>query len=169
MMIIDAARFLVFPSLMIFAASSDLLTMTISNRISLLLAAGFFLMATATGMSLGDVGYHTLAGFTVLVVGILCFSRGWIGGGDAKLAAATTLWFGFEHLLDYLLVASILGGVLTVLLLKFRQYPLTPFLYGQAWLVRLHGKNEGIPYGIALAASALLIYPYTVWMKLTGI
>ncbi len=123
-MIVDAARILVFPSLMIFAASSDLLTMTISNRLSLLLAAGFCGLAVATGMSLSEIGFHALAGMAVLVVGFAFYARGWIGGGDAKLAAATALWFGFDHLYEYVLFASVFGGALTLLILKFREYPL---------------------------------------------
>ena len=39
-MILDLARLLLFPALMAFAAASDLFTMTISNRVSLALAAG---------------------------------------------------------------------------------------------------------------------------------
>ena len=46
-MILDLARLLLFPALMAFAAASDLLTMTISNRVSLGLVAGFFLLALA--------------------------------------------------------------------------------------------------------------------------
>jgi len=34
----------------------------------------------------------------------------------------------------------------------------------QAWIERLHGKDAGIPYGIALAAAALAVYPDTAWM-----
>ena len=49
---------------------------------------------------------------------------GWIGGGDAKLAAATALWFGFDFLLDYLVYASLFGGVLTLVLIQFRRLPL---------------------------------------------
>ena len=60
----------------------------------------------------------------VLVVAFGFFTQGWIGGGDAKLAAATALWFGFDHLLDYLIYASLFGGVLTLLLLQFRMLPL---------------------------------------------
>ena len=90
---------------------------------------------------------------------------GWIGGGDAKLAAATALWFGFDHLLNYLLYASLFGGALTLLLLQFRQWPLPAALAGQAWLQRLHAKDTGMPYGIALAVGALMIYPETDWMK----
>ena len=40
--------------------------------------------------------------------------KGWIGGGDAKLAAVTVLWLGLGHLADYLVYASLLGGALTI-------------------------------------------------------
>ena len=103
MMLTDVIRLILFPALMAFAASSDLLTMTISNRLSLVLAGGFFLLTLITGMSLGAIGMHLAAAALVLTVCFGFFSMGWIGGGDAKLAAATALWFGFDFLLDYLL------------------------------------------------------------------
>ena len=61
--------------------------------------------------------------------------------------------------------ASLFGGALTLLLLQFRQWPLPYPLAGQAWLLRLHAKESGIPYGIALAIGALMIYPETEWIK----
>ncbi|MGN6311857.1 MAG: A24 family peptidase [Xanthobacteraceae bacterium] len=164
-MILDLLRLLLFPTLMAFAASSDLLTMTISNRVSLLLIAGFFVLAVATGMGLTEIGLHVAAGATVLAISFTCFALGWIGGGDAKVAAATALWLGFEYLLPYLAVASALGGALTLALLAFRRWPLPYALSGQHWLLRLHHPESGIPYGIALAAGALLIYPETPWIK----
>ena len=169
MTMIDAIRILLFPSLMAFAASSDLLTMTISNRISMALVGGFLLLALASGMDPADIGMHALAGAVVLVLTFLCDLRGWVGGGDAKLAAATALWFGFDHLYDYLLWASLLGGVLTLLIIRFRQLPLPQALSRHAWIARLHNQEEGVPYGIALAAAALAIYPYTGWMKIAGL
>lgn len=162
-MVTDAIRLLVFPALMAFAASSDLLTMTISNRLSLALAAAFFIVAVTTGMPLAVVGMHLAAAAVVLVVSFGFFTQGWIGGGDAKLAAATALWFGFDHLLPYLLYASVFGGALTLLILQFRKLPLPALLARQVWIQRLHETEGGIPYGIALAASALAIYP-TTWM-----
>ncbi|HWW48058.1 MAG TPA: prepilin peptidase [Xanthobacteraceae bacterium] len=163
-MILDLLRLLLFPALMAFAAASDLLTMTISNRISLLLVAGFFLLAVLSGMSLEAIAMHCAAGLVVLTATFTCFAFGWIGGGDAKMAAATALWFGFAHLLEYLLIASVLGGVLTLLLLQARQWPLPGFLASQPWILRLHHKETGIPYGIALAAGALAVYPGTLWV-----
>ena len=164
-MILDITRLLLFPALMAFAATSDLLTMTIPNRVSLALAAGFLVLAGVSGMGLTDILAHVGAGATVLVVAFACFAMGWVGGGDAKVAAAAALWFGFSELMNYLLWASLFGGVLTVLLIQFRQWPLPYSMTGQAWLVRLHAKDSGIPYGIALAIGALMIYPETEWVQ----
>ena len=164
-MITDLARLLLFPALMAFAAASDLFTMTISNRVSLALAAGFVLMALAGGMGLHDFLSHLGAGAAVLTVAFACFAMGWVGGGDAKMAAGAALWFGFDHLLTFLVYASLFGGALTLLLLQFRQWPLPYPLTGQAWLLRLHDRETGVPYGIALAIGALMVYPETEWIK----
>jgi prepilin peptidase CpaA len=167
-MLTDAIRLLLFPALMAFAASSDLLTMTISNRLPLALAGGFVLLALATGMSLAAVGMHIGAAALVLAISFGCFSQGWIGGGDAKLAAATALWFGFDYLLNYLIYASLFGGALTLLLIQFRLLPLPAVLAKQEWILRLHEKGAGVPYGIALAAAALAVYPETGWLRSLG-
>jgi prepilin peptidase CpaA len=165
-MLTDAIRLLVFPALMAFAASSDLFTMTISNRVTLALVGGFLGMALISGMSLNDMLTHAGAAATVLAVTFVFFARGWIGGGDAKLAAATALWLGFDHLVVYLLYASIFGGVLTLAMIRFRLMPLPQVLADQEWLKRLHKLDGGVPYGIALAAAALMIYPDTAWMQI---
>src|SRR3984957_18178943 len=106
-MLIDVIRLLLFPALMAFAASSDLFTMTISNRLSLALAGGFLVLAVVYGMNPHDLRTPLAAGALVLVFAFGFFSQGWIGGGDAKLAAATALWFGFDHLFEYLVYASL--------------------------------------------------------------
>jgi prepilin peptidase CpaA len=119
-------------------------------------------------MGPGEIGMHVAAAAAVLVVAFVFFTRGWVGGGDAKLAAAISLWFGFDHLLQYLLDAALLGGGLTLLLINFRMVALPPSFERWAWVARLHEKKGGVPYGIALAAAALLVYPDTIWMKPLG-
>ena len=126
-------------------------------------------LAAEAGMSLPAVGLHLAAGALVLAVTFGFFSQGWIGGGDAKLAAATALWFGFDHLLDYVTYASLFGGVLTLLLIQFRKLPLPAVLARQKWILRLHETDGGVPYGIALAAAALIVYPKTDWMHGLGL
>jgi prepilin peptidase CpaA len=165
-MLTDAIRLFLFPAMMAFAASSDLFTMTISNRVTIILIAGFFALAFWSGMSPNDMLSHVGAALSVLAVTFVFFARGWIGGGDAKLAAATALWLGFDHLMAYLLYASIFGGILTIAIIRFRIMPLPDWLAQQDWVKRLHRLDGGVPYGIALAAAALLIYPDTTWMKL---
>jgi prepilin peptidase CpaA len=163
-LIIDAAILMVFPSVMAFAASSDLFTMTISNQISMILVVAFLVLAVASGMPIAEMLNHAGAGGLVLAVTFTFFLCGWVGGGDAKLAAATALWFGWAHLLDYLLYASILGGVLTLALIEFRKYAMPRMLAGKTWAERLHEPGGGVPYGIALAIAALVVYPSTIWM-----
>jgi prepilin peptidase CpaA len=164
-MTLDIARLMLFPALMAFAAASDLFTMTISNRVSLALIAGFLALALFGGMGWHDMLMHIAAGALVLVVAFGCFAMGWVGGGDAKVVACVALWFGFDHLLEYLVYASLFGGALTLLLIQFRQWPLPYALAGQDWLNRLHDRQAGIPYGIALALGALMVYPETQWIK----
>jgi prepilin peptidase CpaA len=167
-LIIDAARLLIFPSVMAFAASSDLFTMTISNRISFILVAGFAALAVGTGMPAGEILNHAGAGGLVLAITFAFFLCGWVGGGDAKLAAATALWLGWGELFDYLLYASLLGGVLTLGLIEFRKFSMPSALIGKVWAERLHQPGGGVPYGIALAIAALIVYPSTIWMQALG-
>jgi prepilin peptidase CpaA len=156
-----------FPALMAFAAASDFVSMTISNRLQVMLIALFCVVALLAGLPLLQIGSHFLAFAIVLSVAFFCFARGWIGGGDAKLAACTALWFGFTpQLYTYLLVAACLGGVLTLAILYGRTLSLPRPLSTQAWAVRLHDGKQGIPYGIALAAAALIIYPETALFAL---
>ncbi len=158
------ATLVLFPALMAYAAFSDLFTMTISNFVSLALVVIFFVLAFALGMSAKEIGLHTAAGVLVLFVTFAMFARGWIGGGDAELAAATALWIGFDRLADYSVSSAALGGLLTLFILMLRRYPLPPVLLGQTWVARLHDKANGVPYGIALAVAGLLLYPDTaIW------
>ena len=163
-MLTEAISLTLFPAMMAFAASSDLFTMTIANRVSLILVGGFFVLAVLTGVSGADMLTHAGVAAAVLVVAFLCFTRGWIGGGDAKLAAATVLWIGLGHLADYFVYASLLGGALTILLIQYRAMPMPRLLLGREWAERLHRPDCGVPYGIALAIAALWVYPQTEWM-----
>ena len=111
---LEIALLLVFPALMAFAAASDVVTMTIPNRLSLLLIAAFLVFAILGGLSWTALAWHVAAAMLVLCVTFGMFAFGWMGGGDAKLAAATALWFGFGVLMDYLLLATVAGGALTL-------------------------------------------------------
>jgi prepilin peptidase CpaA len=152
---------IVLPVLLALAAGWDIASFTIPNFLQLALIGSFVVFVLATGMAPAAIGGHLLAGFLGLVIGFTLFALGYIGGGDAKLFACVVLWLGFGNLLDYAVVASIMGGALTLLILGLRQMPLPAMLTGQSWILRLHDAKGGIPYGVALAAGAFLILPQT--------
>ena len=54
------------------------------------------------------------------------------------------------------------------MVLKRWMIPIPPLLAAQPWAARLHQKDCGVPYGIALAAAALFVYPDTAFMKSMG-
>ena len=133
--------------------------MTVSNRLTVGLAAAFFVVAPLSGMGLETIGLHVAVCLGMLVFGIAVFAMGWVGGGDAKLIAATSLWLGLAPLLHYLVIASLAGGVMTIVLLKFRTMPLPAWAGQQPWITRLHSADRGAPYCIALAVAGLSAYP----------
>ena len=167
---LEIVALVLFPALMAYAAASDLLTMTISNRVSIALVVGFAGVALASGMPLGTLfATHLACGAAVLVLTFTLFAFNWIGGGDAKLAAATAVWLGWTHLFDYGLQASLLGAVLTIGIVMWRKYALPAMLVDRRWIQRLHAAGSGVPYGIALAIAGLAIYPDTaVWTAVSG-
>lgn len=168
---IDILALVLFPALMAYSAWSDLFTMTIANWISALLVLAFVAMAAASGLSFHTILVdHLACGVAVLVLTFSLFAFGWIGGGDAKLAAATAVWSGWTLLSDYGLIASVLGAALTIGLLRFRKIDLPERLGAQAWIARLHNRATGVPYGVALASAGLLIYPETpLWHAVVGV
>ena len=161
-----AAILVIFPFVMAHAAVSDMVTMTIANRASLLLIVSFFVLAPLTGMPIAMMGNHLLAFATVLAVCFALFALGVMGGGDAKLMASTGLWFGFNlDLMAYLLFASALGGVLTIAILNYRGSSNMTVLAGRVdFMRRMADPKEKIPYGIALGTAGLLLYPDTPLM-----
>ncbi len=166
---IQYAAFILFPLIMLIAAVSDLMTMKISNFLSAGLLLAFLLVAFLTKMPMQTLLWSLGCGFMMLAITFGMFAMGWVGGGDAKLVSAIAIWMGWSLLMPYLLVASVFGGILTLVLLMFRRFRLPGFLANREWALRLHKPRGGIPYGVALAASALFFYPSTqIWMSAAG-
>jgi prepilin peptidase CpaA len=168
-MVAELLVIVVLPALLALVAGWDLASYTIPNRLQLALVAAFVVFVLVTGMAPALLGWHLLAGFLGLAVGFTLFALGFIGGGDVKLFAAVALWLGFDRdLVNYMLIASLLGGVLTLGLLVLRRLPLPALLTRQSWLLRLHDERAGIPYGVALAAGAFFILPQTEIFRLAA-
>ena len=156
---ITALIFVIFPFAMIYAALSDMFTMTIANRVSLMLIVTFVAIAPFIGLSWTQFGLHVAAFALVLCVTFGLFAMGVMGGGDAKLMASTALWMGLgPSLMEYLLFATVAGGLLTLFLLIFRGSSLAT-LAGEIRVLRRIIDEKDVPYGIALAIGGLMAFP----------
>jgi prepilin peptidase CpaA len=163
-MITQAILYVLLPTLLAYACFSDLFTMRISNRVCMFVLALFPIAALAAGMAPADIGWHMVAGAVVLSVSFTLFAFGWVGGGDAKLVAATAVWLGFDLVLEYVALSCIFGGALTLGILFVRQHPLPAGLLERPWIAHLHARTTGIPYGIALGIAGLLVLPESaIW------
>ena len=162
MPLIATALSLVFPALVLAAAVRDATSFTIPNWISLALAAVFPAAALAAGVPILTIGLHVAVAAAVLAAGMIMFALRWLGGGDAKLCAAVALWVGWPALINFGVGMGLAGGVLALLLLSMRSTQFRPLvLLGPAWLSRLSEPGQGVPYGVAIAAGALLAFPLT--------
>jgi len=159
---VESAVLLIFPFCMVYAAVSDMISMTIANRLSLFLAGSFVLFAFLAGLPLAEMGMHLATGTGVLVVTFALFALGVMGGGDAKLMAATAVWFGFDpSLVEYLTTSAVLGGVLTLALLIYRKSAWATFTGNNILLRHFADAKAGIPYGVALGIGGLITYTQT--------
>lgn len=159
---IGSILLIVFPMCMAMAAMTDMLSMTIPNRVSLFLAATFCLLAPFIGFGLIEIAWHLLAAFCVLVVCFGLFAINAMGGGDAKILAASALWFGFgQDLIIYLTYVGYLGGILTVLMVLFRAQFAASLVTALPIPTHFTDGTKGIPYGIAIGLAALLTFPST--------
>jgi prepilin peptidase CpaA len=157
---IQAAALLIFPVLVIWAALTDATSFTIPNRLSVALALAFLVAAPAVGAPLSLIGVNLAVGLAGLALGVGLFALGWIGGGDAKLLAAASLWIGWQALATFLLATTLAGGVLALVLLTLRVELVrahTPVVGG--WLDRLTTPGAPAPYGVAIACGALMAFP----------
>ena len=160
-----AAILVIFPFCMVFAAVSDMVSMTIANRVSVILVLAFAVLAPLTGMEWAAFGWHFAAGALMLAVTFALFALGAMGGGDAKLIAATALWMGFGlPLMNYLVSAAFIGGMLTLLILIYRKSPLSALTGRNLFLRHFADPGAGIPYGVALGIAGLVTYAETPLM-----
>lgn len=149
---------MIFAAPLLMAAYTDFWSMKIPNLVSLAMAAGFFLTLPLTWQGLPVFGEHLSMGLIFFLAGFAMFAFGWLGGGDAKLMAAISLWFGWGDALPFILYTTIFGAALGISLM-LGGYLAPVKLRTSAFGMRLFQGGKDMPYGIALAAGALFVWP----------
>lgn len=156
---VTAAIFLIIPLCLAFAAMNDLFTMTIPNRISIVLLLSFVVVAPLAGMDLQTFSMSLVAGLAVFAASFALFAMNTMGGGDAKLLTASAVWFGFDQALAvYMVAVALFGGILTIGILFIRSHHQQIMASGLPVPDSLLVAKK-VPYGIAIAAAGLVTYP----------
>jgi prepilin peptidase CpaA len=142
-------------ALTVYAAYTDLARMLIPNWISIAVAALFLPCALAAGVPLLSIAIAYGIGFVMMLVGFGLFRVGVMGGGDAKLIAALSIWA--QMLTAHFLVFTVLaGGILTLVILGAR-FALKGRNIQAEWAARLLNPKNGAPYAVAICAGALYV------------
>lgn len=149
----------ILPCLVIIAGLRDLTTMTIPNWISGVLVVAFFPAAFMVGLAPMAVAMHVGVAFAALLVGMGLFAGRIIGGGDAKLMAASCLWLGLSGSGMFLLWTGLAGGAFCLALIAARAQLQSHVAGAPTWVVHLMDPRGDIPYGVAIAAGALMAFP----------
>jgi len=140
----------IFASLLIVAAWSDAIDFTIPNRlvIGLLVLYPAYVMTAAHPVA-WPMALAIATG--ILAVGLILYGTAKLGAGDVKLIAATSVWAGADHTLDFLLLTAIAGGVVSMVLIVRNNY---------GWVIgRPPGENPAkqVPYGVAIAIGGMFV------------
>jgi prepilin peptidase CpaA len=149
----------VLPALVIVGGLHDLTTMTIPNWVSGVLIVAFFPVALVAGLEPWSIAAHVGVGLAALLIGAGMFALNWIGGGDAKLMASACLWLGVSGSGMFLLWTGIAGGLFCLLLIASRFYARPYAHQAPGWVAQLLEPKGDIPYGVAIAAGALMAFP----------
>lgn len=148
-------------ALLTVAALHDAATRTIPDWVSALLAAA--------GVALRALDGTVLPGFVaaglVFAGCVLAWRRGWLGGGDAKLAPAFALVLPPGQVAAFVLGTALAGGALALLYLLMLRIVSRPApgrrggllarcIKAEAWRISRRGP---LPYAVAIAAGGLYV------------
>lgn len=101
-------------------------------------------------------------GLIVLLVAVAFWRRGYIGGGDAKYLAATSVWMGPLGVVQFMVVLSALALLMALVLKLSAKWG---FLVHAArlpvFVKRIYTKLEDnqLPYGFPIGMAALIMIP----------
>lgn len=157
---VEAAIFVILPLCLAMAAFTDILTMKIPNRVSVVLAVSFFAVAPFSGMDLVTFGWSVAAAIAVFAGCFALFALNVMGGGDAKILSAAALWYGFNaDLVAFLTLTGLFGGGLALLILVVRANQNILLVAPIPIPMHFFKDRAGIPYGVAIGAAAFVTFP----------
>ena len=155
---------ILFSTLMLWAAYSDLTSFTLSNRLCLataLLYPGylFAVYINGHGLPLQDIFLSLTLAVVIFIVCAVFFALNVMGGGDVKLIPVVALWAGTAHVLDFLFLTSLIGGLLAVIILVLNRIKASKYCKSSGNINLSVAKKEGsaVPFGVGIAIGGLYV------------
>jgi prepilin peptidase CpaA len=155
--IVSSAVIAVFVGLLVAAALNDLCVYRIPNWLVIAIVALYPVFVISTELQIDWL--LALAGAAgAFAIGFALFSFGVMGGGDVKLISATALWAGPTHLIEFLFVTAIIGGLMSIIMVT----PARLALASAFDTIGLHRPREillanVLPYGVAIAFGGVVV------------
>src|SRR5258705_8379767 len=146
--------------LLLYVATIDIATRLIRNEICLVLALLGIAGQFASPM---QVAGSLIAATILLLLLLVIYQRGWIGGGDVKLLVALAIGLPMMGVIQLLTITALAGGILALVHLMMRLLPPPRLAPAGASLVRpvyaverwRHMRHAPLPYGVAIACGGI--------------
>ena len=139
------------------AALSDVRNLTIPNRYCLAITLLYPAYLLSAGQPIDWLGALVVAG-SMLAAGFVLFAVRALGGGDAKLLAAVSLWAGPGLLPEFAILTALSGGGIALFLWLRHRLSRSPSLA----LLAATGASpdfakQPMPYGVAISAGGIYV------------
>ena len=146
--------------LLVYVAMIDIATRSIRNEICLVLALLGIAGQFASPMQVAE---SLVAATILLLLLLVIYQRGWIGGGDVKLLVALAIGLPMMGVIQLLTITALAGGILALVHLMMRLLPQPRLAPAGASLVRRvyvverwrHLRHAPLPYGVAIACGGI--------------
>lgn len=163
---------MLLPIMISLGALTDIYGYIIPNILSIILIIGFYLFAFLhPNFTSDDIINHTLSALLVLSITFTMFAFGFLGGGDAKLLATSSLWFGFGDLSGYIFYVTMAGGILSMIFMVWRRtkpfnfynqfIPLERMFHGPETQQHIPLKKRSIPYAVGIMLGFYFYLPHS--------
>src|SRR5437764_15432720 len=146
--------------LLLYVATIDIATRLIRNEICLLLALLGIAIQFANPMQAAE---SLIVATVLLMLLLLVYQRGAIGGGDVKLLVALAIGLPLMGVIQLLTITALAGGILALVHLMMRLLPQPRLAPAGSSLVRRvyaierwrHLRHAPLPYGVAIACGGI--------------
>ena len=147
---LPAVNFTLITLMLLYISWQDIRSRTITHR-SLL----FLLLSLLPLLFFLNWPINAIAAMVIFICGFMLFCLNILGGGDVKLIALLALFIPDGMVACYLLLMSLLGGIIVLIGLVFFRHSM---------------RENGVPYGVAISGSFILLIPlFTSSDNLVGI